>query len=222
MLALIGHRIASTSWSDLSKQTVWAACTLAFFSAARMGELLASTVHSHDPTSDLTWGDVQFSSSDSILIRIKCAKSGEPQGEFLDIFPFPHFGCCPVASLKRLLQLQKEAGLYDPSLPVFRFRTGRNLVQAQFNQILSSLLPDLCLPGQDSVSCHSFRAGIPSTLAMFPDLAKTDYIKGWGRWHSDCFNRYTRLRLDQKRSIFGKIATALMQAHGSAMTAKKC
>ncbi len=125
LLALLGHRIGSTSWSDLSKQTVWSACTLAFFSAARMGELLASEVNSHDPTADLTWADVQFPSEDSILVRLKCTKSSDIQGEFLDIFPFDNFGCCPVASLKRLLHLQQEAGVYNPSKPVFRFSDGK-------------------------------------------------------------------------------------------------
>ena len=219
LLALLGHRIGSTSWSDLSKQTVWSACTLAFFSAARMGELLASEVNLHDPTADLTWADVQFPSEDSILVRLKCTKSSDVQGEFLDIFPFENFGCCPVASLKRLLLLQQDAGVYDPAKPVFRFADGRNLTQPKFNEILSSLLSDLCLPGQDTISCHSFRSGIPSTLAMFPDLAHCDDIQGWGRWHSDCFNRYTRLRHDQKKAIFGKISAALLQAHGTAMSA---
>jgi hypothetical protein len=77
---------------------------------------------------------------------------------------------------------------------------------------LSALLPDFCVPGEDSISCHSFRAGIPSTLALFPDLAKTDDIKGWGRWHSDCFNRYTRLHHDQKKAIFDKITAAILTA----------
>jgi hypothetical protein len=43
-------------------------------------------------------------------------------------------------------------------------------------------------------------------------LAKTDDIKGWGRWHSDCFNRYTRLRHDQKKAIFDKISAAILIA----------
>jgi hypothetical protein len=59
------------------------------------------------------------------------------------------------------------------------------------------------------VSCHSFRAGIPSTLSLFPDLASSDMIKGWGRWESDCYTRYTRLQLPQRERIFGYIADAL-------------
>jgi hypothetical protein len=53
-----------------------------------MGELLSSQITSFDPTSDLTWADIKFTSEDSILVRLKCAKSSEVQGEFLDVFSF--------------------------------------------------------------------------------------------------------------------------------------
>ena len=116
---------------------------------------------------------------------------------------------CPVLALKTLKALQKEEGMYDGSNPVFRFGNGSNLTQSQFNQILSSLLPDLCKKGENTISCHSFRAGIPSTLSLFPHLATSDMVKGWGRWHSDCFTKYTRLKLQQKEQIFSHIAGAL-------------
>jgi len=211
LLLVIGDRIRRTSWSPLTKQVVWTACTTAFFSSARLGEILASSTYQHDPTSNLMWSDIRFPTEDSILIRLKCAKSGEIQGEFLDLFPFLGFNCCPVASLHALMRMQQEAGTFSKDLPVFRFASGKNLTACQFNSILSSLLSDLCAPGQDTITCHSFRAGIPSTLALFPDLANCDDIKGWGRWHSECYNRYTRLRHDQKRAIFGKIAAALIR-----------
>jgi len=211
LLLIIGDRIRRTSWSPLTKQVVWTACTVAFFSSARLGKLLASGAHKHDPTANLLWSDIRFPTEDSVLIRLKCAKSGDLQGEFLDLFPFTGFNCCPVASVHTLLQMQQEAGTYSPDLPVFRFASGKNLTSCQFNGILSALLSDLCAPGADTITCHSFRAGIPSTLAMFPDLANCDDIKGWGRWHSECYNRYTRLRHDQKRAIFGKISAALLR-----------
>jgi hypothetical protein len=46
-------------------------------------------------------------------------------------------------------------------------------------------------------------------LKLIPDLATSDMIKGWGRWESDCYSRYTRLKLPQKESIFGQISGAL-------------
>lgn len=209
LLLVLGHRIASTSWDSLSKQVVWAACTVAFFSSARLGELLPSHDWKHDPTSTLLWSDVNFTDGSSILIHLKLPKSAVHQGEFLDVFPFLGYNCCPVLALRSLWSKQRLAGVAALDMPVFRFSSGKNLTPIHFNSLLVELLPDLCTPGVNTISCHSFRAGIPTTLSLFPDIASTDDIKHWGRWNSDCYNRYTRLRHDQKEKIFGKISTAL-------------
>jgi hypothetical protein len=63
--------------------------------------------------------------------------------------------------------------------------------------------------GENAITCHSFRAGIPRCLSSFPDLATNDDIKGWGRWQSDCYERYTRMKLPQCMKIFSKISFAL-------------
>ena len=65
------------------------------------------------------------------------------------------------------------------------------------------------LDEENTISCHSFRAGIPSVLSLFPDLVSDDEIKGWGRWRSDSYQRYCRMQLGQKRTIFDKIAVVL-------------
>jgi len=208
MLLLLGHRISLTNWSPLSKQVVFAACTTGFFASARMGEILAKAESVHATDSDLTWKDVKESSSTSILLRFKVPKSGE-KAEFVDLFPFPGHGICPVAALRALRKLQHASGLVDDGLPVFRFADGKNLTQAKFNRILANLLSDMCVPGVNTISCHSFRAGIPSTISLFPHLATSDLIKGWGRWASDCYTRYTRLKLSQRENIFSQISDAL-------------
>jgi hypothetical protein len=212
LLTSLGTRIANKDWDPLTKQVLWAAATTAFFGSLRLGEILAPSESGHSPLSDLTWNDVKASSDSSILIRIKQPKSGE-KVEYVDLFQFPGYGCCPVLALKNLRKKQIEAGVYDPTQPVFRFGDGKNLTMHQFNSTLRLLLADICIPGESSISCHSFRAGIPSTLSLFPDLATSDLIKGWGRWASDCYLRYTRLELPQKQNIFSKISGALKQVH---------
>jgi len=211
LLLVLGDRIASTDWDSVSKQVVWAAATAAFFSSARLGELLATAATSFDPVADLTWADVRFDESGSVLLHLKVPKSGDRDGEFLDLFPFPGYGCCPVKALQALRTKQTAAGLEMGRDPVFRFRSGKNLTPRLFNSVLASLLSDICGSG-NVISCHSFRAGVPSTLSMFPELANSDDVKGWGRWKSDCYNRYTRLRLDQREKIFSKIADALRRS----------
>jgi hypothetical protein len=181
----------------------------AFFPSARLGELLSSHDDYHDPTSDLTWADVRFNTPTSVLIRLKNSKTGDIQGDFLDVFPFLNHNCCPVASIQALHKAQIDSRLHSPSSPVFRFASGKNLTPSRLNKILASLLTDICSPTTNTITCHSFRAGIPSALSLHPELASSDDIKGWGRWQSDCYTRYTRLRHGQKRAIFEKISAAI-------------
>jgi len=209
LLLFLGRKIADTDWPALDKQVVWTACLTAFFGTTRLGEILASAENSFSPASDLLWSDIRCSSSNSLLIHLRQPKSGMPGGEKVDLFEFPGFQCCPVKALRNLRQKQIQAGMTDESLPVFRFSSGKNLTRDLLNRTLSTLLSDICLPGKDTVTCHSFRAGIPSTLSMFPDLVTSDMIKGWGRWQTDCYKLYTRLSLLEKEQIFGKIKQAL-------------
>ena len=100
-----------------------------------------------------------------------------------------------------------ETGSLIP--PVFSFENGKYFTPAGLNTSLGFLLSDICSPGENSISCHSFRAGIPTALSFFPDLVSSDDVKGWGHWSSDCYEKYSRLKHHQKQSIFEKIAAAI-------------
>ena len=92
---------------------------------------------------------------------------------------------------------------------MFTYPSGKFLTTTALNSAFKTLLSDVCDFTQDTISCHSLRAGIPSALTRFPDLLSSDDIKGWGRWSNEAYQRYTRLKVDQKREIFMKIVTAL-------------
>lgn len=207
LLKVIGHKLANPVINQIDAQSIWAACLVAFFTSARMGELLAASEASFDPSSTLKWGDVKFRPDGSALLLINIAKSG--QAEFLDVFPFPGQGCCPMAALSRQKSLQAKAGLLSLESPVFRMRDGTNLTLNTLNRQLKVLLVGLIDQSRDAISCHSFRAGVASTLNRFPHLASSEDIKGWGRWDSECYTRYARLNIEKKRAIFQKIAQAL-------------
>jgi hypothetical protein len=209
LLLILGHKIAETDWDKLTKQTYWSLCTTAFFGSFRLGELLAPRETTFSPVSNLTWQDIRHSTPTTILIHIKQPKSGEKEGEYIDLFPFENYNCCPVLALDSLREKQIQFGIFNESYPPFRLPDGKNVTKAMFNRVLASLLPDLCEPGKNTITGHSFRSGIPSTISLFPNLSSNDSIKGWGRWASDCFTRYTRLKLPQKAAIFTEISTAL-------------
>jgi hypothetical protein len=209
LLKILGHRLRSSGWSPATQQTVWAACTVAFFTSARMGELLAPAEGHFDRTATLTWACVQYRPDDSYLLHVRLPKSCQKEGEFLDVFRFPGHGCCPVAALRRHAELRRQAGGGGLAEPVFTFSTGKYLTLEGLNRILRQLLDGVVDWSRDSITCHSFRAGVPSALTRFPALMSSDDVKGWGRWSSESYQRYTRLRVDQKRSIFEKIMRVL-------------
>ena len=64
-------------------------------------------------------------------------------------------------------------------------------------------------PAAYQISGHSFRAGLPSAMASKPDIANDNDIKAWGRWSSDSYLLYTRLKHKQKKALFEKIISVL-------------
>ena len=95
--------------------------------------------------------------------------------------------------------------------PVFKFENGLLLTKTFFNKMIKkNLLSDKLGKNGNDFSGHSFRAGIPAALAKHPKLISDNHIMGWGRWGAPpSYLAYTRLKLDQKKDIFGKIRSVL-------------
>ena len=208
LLKLLGHRIAGQAWPEGSKQTVWAALTTGFFASVRLGEILAEQDWAFDPMGTLLWENVMFKPNGSILIHIRQPKVGKLQGDFLDLFPFVESGCCPVASLKRLKNLQIQGGQFKENLPVFAFPSGCLLTPSKLNTTLKMLLADLCTLGGNTISCHSFRAAIPTALAPCSPNPTSDTMC-WGRWSSGSYRRYVRPNTAVKKDIFDRIKISM-------------
>jgi hypothetical protein len=211
ILRLLGHQLAASGWLPNTRQTIWAACLAGFFSSARMGELLAPHETKLDPTATLTWSSVQFRSDGSVLLHIKLPKMSTTEGDFVDLFPFPELPCCPVAALSKLYWQQREAGLARPTDAVFTFTSGKQLTREGLNAVLKQMLEPLFDFSRGSISCHSFRAALPSALAAHPGEVSAEDIKNWGRWRSDAYTTYTRLKQDQKKTLYEKIVNALLK-----------
>jgi hypothetical protein len=186
-----------------------------FLLLSQVGGTIGQGRRGRSSTSDLTWRDVAASGKDSLLIRIKQPKTGTKDGEYIDLFSFKGYGCCPIKALYALHRKQVEAGIFKQDSPVFRFCSKKNLTGSRLNRVLGDLLSNICTKGENAITCDSFRAGIPSCLISFPDLATNDDIKGWGRWQSDCYKRYTRMKLPQLMKIFDKISAPLQASQPS-------
>ena len=205
ILKILGHEISESLWSENSKQVFWTACTTAFFGSFRLGEILPTKENSFSPDDTLLWKDIKFVSKNHVLIHIKSCKTKTVGGEYVDIFSFPGQGVCPVKALSKL----KESSKSDSDSPVFSFNSGVGLTLRSLNSTLRSLLEPKLGEESKQFSGHSFRAGIPAALARHPELTSSDEIMGWGRWKSTAYLSYTRLKVDQRRKVFNKIATVL-------------
>jgi hypothetical protein len=90
---------------------------------------------------------------------------------------------------------------------VFSFPDGKPLSPKIFIETIKSLLSKHIGANAGNITGHSFRAAIPAALANCPSLASDHEIMIWGRWSSEAYKSYTRLKHEAKLSIFKKIVT---------------
>jgi hypothetical protein len=207
LLLVLGNNIAKCNWSKISKQVVWAACTLSFFTSARLGEILAAQTRKFDRFSTLTWENVLFLDKNEVLVYIPSTKTST-RGEFIDLFPLKDHPCCPVAALKKLATLQEALPNHSKTNPVFTFESGSYLTTSTLNDLLKVLLKDIC-PEGSTITCHSFRAALASALGAYPDKFLVSDIQEWSRWRGKSFLLYCRSYRDQRRVLFEKITSVL-------------
>ena len=210
LLKIFGHNLASTDWSNHSKSVVWAAACTAFFGSFRFGELLSKEENSFNAFETLMWSDVKFFDDRSIQVHNKIPKNRTKDGEFISIFPFLQDTCCPVQAIVCLFNSAKEKNLEDR--PVFTFENGSHLTLSKMNNFIVSFLEPQLGDQANFYSCKSFRAALPSALASHPHQENDVFIKRWGRWNSEAFERYTRLSHSAKREIFARFAAALFNS----------
>jgi hypothetical protein len=122
----------------------------------------------------------------------------------VDVFPFKD--CCPLEGLRSLKE--KKPGFVQKNTPVFTFDNGQFLTPETVTKAIQTFLEKHIGHEAKYFTGHSFRAGIPAALANSIELASDEDIKKWGRWSSNSFEAYTRLKLAARKSIFDKITAA--------------
>jgi hypothetical protein len=203
LIKLLQHQIFNADWSDDSKLVVWAASLTAFFGSFRLGEILPKS-ESYNVEETLMWSDVKFRNDDSVLIHVKVDKCKNVAGSYIDLFKSDMLPICPVKTLLRL-----RDNRVNSKLPIFSFENGKMLTANCFIGTIRKLLEPVIGKYADMLCGHSFRAGIPSALAANPNAVSDIDIKNWGRWTSDSYLIYTRLKLKQKCALYLKILKVL-------------
>lgn len=207
LLKLLGNSLLDSNWSEDELRIFWTLCCLLFFGSFRIGELLSFSEKKFDSLTTLLWGDV-LCLKNSVRLFIRFPKIFSPGGITVDLFEFEDDSCCPVSTLKNLKKFKniKES---DMGKPVFMYNNGKLLTPAKFNSDLRSSLSLVLGEKSNLFSSHSFRAAIPTVLASHPDLANDSDLMNWGRWNSDCYKRYTKLKINQRKVTFTKICDIL-------------
>jgi hypothetical protein len=128
-------KIRKLAKNQLDKQiflTIWAACSLAFFTSCRMGEILANLSSDNDDRGPLTWGDVKLKKS-KVKLQIKLSKTSNVP-EYLYVFCLDNKKFCPVAALQALKKAQLKCNLFEKNKQIFRFENGKNLTKLFLNK----------------------------------------------------------------------------------------
>ena len=210
LLNILCHKIHNLEWSVYSKQVVWTACVISFFTSCRMGELLAPHKNSFDSLTTLTWEKVKFLDKKEAIIFIPYTKTTGFKGKIVDIFCANEGNICPGTTLKVLKQLATSKGLYKPNIPVFAFGESNFLTKNKLNSYLAELLADFADP-LHKITGHSFRAAIPSALSLSTTDSKVNDIKEWCKWTSDSYLLYAKNESEKRKAIFNRIVTSIYE-----------
>ena len=206
LLKILAYRIAETKWDPMSKQIIWTACTVSFYSSCRMGEILSEQKNCFDPKTTLKWENIFFIPENEVLLQIPYTKTTGLKGTNMYLFPLDN-DTCPVSAITKLHEFCQKNDLKD-KIPVFTFKTGVHLTVNTLNNLLDKLLYDFNDDSQ-KISCHSFRSAIPSAIASNPDKITTRELMDWGKWHSDSYKKYTKIEKEKEKITFYKVVDML-------------
>ena len=116
----------------------------------------------------------------------------EGKADAVDVYKYIDATYCPVQQMIKLYNQVQDTAKFDKDALVFHLGSGQLLTTAILNKVIKSTMAQF-FDGSHSFSCHSFRAGLPASMAAQPHLFNEEEIKVVGRWSSEAFKRYCRL-----------------------------
>lgn len=199
VMLLLKRLIRDLDIPKQDKALFWAAATLAFAGAFRMGELLCKTESTFDPDFDLLGKNITYSTDKAgkktVHVVLKCPKESRNKvPTTVDIFQNDG-PLCPIAAIAKWGVSFTE----EPEMPAFRRQDGTPLTGAKMNTWLNKTLGKYTNKDIGNFTTHSFRIGLASELARqgFSD----EEIKAAGRWSSRVFETYIRLKRAKRAAV---------------------
>ena len=168
LLKLLKERIRTSDLAGETKLMLWSACSLMFFGAFRINELVSKSESCFDP--------------DHTLLTRE-SRAGEKA--VVDVFEAEGPLC-----LIRAFKKWRRNCRHQWDMPLFQHPDGTPLTCRKFNWYLKKMLGRHVQFAQGTVSAHSFRAGIATILGTkgYDD----EEIKRVGRWSSRAFEIYIK------------------------------
>ena len=97
----------------------------------------------------------------------------------------PNF--CPIAYLEKL-----SCRSHTPASPNFRYESGKCIVGSHISKIMEEVNELIGIPSDAAITEHSFRAALPSAIALNPEVFLPQDTRAAGRWRSNAADRYVR------------------------------
>jgi len=173
-----------------------------------MGELLVNSNCNIGDRFSFKWKNLLRMKDGGYLLFLPYTKTKGTVGEYTDIFQLPSSAYCPVSAVERFKSMQKELRLYHPDNVVFVHSNGSGMTKSYVNSMLKHLLSDFCDWNEKQVTCKSFRSAIPSLLDI--TNSNSSSLKTWGRWSSNCFEKYTKYTREKKLLMFEKLCSDVL------------
>ena len=176
----------------------------AFFSFARMSNLVSHVARDFDPSRQLCRGDVIFRKPGVHLI-IKWSKTLQTR-DAIKIIKLPSLGSssiCPVRAIRNLLAMVPGSN----NSALFQVKVGSlwmPLTDSKIRKHFSALLTRMGCQGK-GLTFHSFRH-LGASLA-FNSNVDLQQIKNHGTWASDCVWTY----LIQDQQVAGSVASSFQK-----------
>ena len=214
VMLLILHRLKEKKWPSVNKKLFWAIATTLFVGSFRVGEVLAIKSDKHIRGGSLlgeniTRGSATINGQRKSFIKVRLNNPKEDKarkGAEVELFSLDGIFFDPVHALNRWLEKSKLK--LENSSPVFRWENGNNVTPQDFNRLLQDLLKEDLKYDDNTISSHSFRAGVASTMAKMG--YSEEMIRLQGRWNSDAYLRYCRLgranKLEDQYNLFSSLA----------------
>ena len=215
MLRSLRSKLIAAKMRTTKKRLIWLVAAWCWSGAFRIHEILARDSMTFDPTSTLLSRDVSLTTAEVAGVQYEVVKvflrhpkeQRLSSGVTIDLFEVKGDAgwLCPVKAFRKW----KEGSPVKPStnLPLLRLTLGESYTGTAFNTDLKRFLGDMAGDMKGSVTSHSFRSGIATSMSQagYGD----EEIMAMGRWRSDAFLRYVKAPREKRALVAQELASRM-------------